>query len=239
MIELTDVPMLSILFGIVPPILKPLEKCISSQKKIKIFKGEALTKLKEEKNSILYIQSGMLKVSCERTNGTLLDVAFFAEGTIIEQNHVLMCPHVCEPSKIVACENTVVYLLEQSELFKILCENEELMGLYNDFKAVYFHMLTERTLMTSCLDADQRILGWLVKLCKNTVKNDDGSCFIPCVLTQQQISDYLFIHVTTFHRVFSSLKKEQLLKKTRTGFFVKNSHMLEKFLLDIELSKNL
>ena len=216
-----------------------MEKYVISYPKMKIFKGETLTRPKEEQQNILFVKSGMLKVSCERTNGSLLDVAFFGEGTIIEQNDVLICPNMCEPSKIIACENTVTYSIPQKDFYKALYEKEDFIECYNKFKAIYFHMLTERTLMTSCLDADQRILGWLVKLCINTDRNEDGSSFIPCTLTQQQISDYLFIHVTTFHRVFSLLKKQGLLKKTRNGFYVSCCNELEKLLTDIELSKSL
>lgn len=215
-------PSLCLLFGLLPPSMTILEKYLDSALEEKIFKHEVVSEQSTAStdDSFLYVKSGLLKVCSHRCDGSELNFSQFGAGTLMEQQVIGWQPDLCDPLHIIACENTVAYRFAPNDFYEILSHNPQVFFAYQNFHADYFRMLTQRTSMTSCLDADQRILGWLLRLCSGVPIAADGSCFIPCSLTQQEIADYLFIHVTTFHRIFTSLKNKKVVEKNRKGFVI-------------------
>ena len=85
-------------------------------------------------------------------------------------------------------------------------------------------------MLTYCMDDDERIKGWLQRLCCEVTAEEDGVYHIKCEMTQQEISDYLFIHVTTFNRIFTKLKQKKICLKTRKGFEITDAERLKEAL---------
>jgi CRP-like cAMP-binding protein len=96
--------------------------------------------------------------------------------------------------------------------------------------STYNVLQKQRILMTAGLSSSQRLLSWLAKLCNKTQPNTRGWYKIPCTLTQQQIADILFIHVTTCNKLFSRLYKEGIAERTRSHIVIYQFDKMKQYL---------
>ena len=199
----------SLLLGELPPILSPMSKYLEKGIKHKIFKGEIIqfTKSQWKNCHFIYIEKGMLKLCSQRSDGSEIDFSFFGASTGITEQNQSDYLSLCDKLSIVACENTVIYCFSKQSFFDILKADNEFFDAFFEFQSSNLSMLMQRTSLTACLDADKRISGWLLRLCKGVFPTKDNCFFIPCTMTQQKISDYLFIHITTFNTVLPDLNR--------------------------------
>lgn len=218
-----------IIFGELPPLLTGLEKYLSMACQLKIFKGEVIDLAPCD--SILYVKSGKLHECVNRLDTSTLDFAFFGSGTIVMQSEKTEYLALCDKVNICAYDNTIAYLFDREKFYEIICSDSQLFKDFTDFGFAYRQMLHQRLIMTSCLDADLRIIGLLNRLCNTVSENENGEYFIPCKLTQQEMADYLFMHVTTCNRIFASLKQQKIVHKTRKGFTIPHREKLNELLL--------
>ncbi|MBU5627034.1 Crp/Fnr family transcriptional regulator [Oscillibacter sp. MSJ-2] len=222
---------LQILFGRLPPLEGRFDQYLDQGKCLKIFQNERISFDREasQEPGVFYVQTGLLKLSVHRPlSATGLDFCYYGERTILERRTAASLSG-CGRMYIEACENTIAYAFSQREFFELLGKDRALLEQYHQLYAAQLSLLFRRMELTACLDAEQRVVGWLIQLCRQSTPDGEGGCFIPCRLTQQEIADYLLIHVTTFNRVFSELKKESIVEKKRSGFLVHDVERLQRF----------
>ena len=220
---------LQLLLGRLPPLEESFEGYLERGKCLKIFQNEQLPFdwQDEEDYGVLYIRQGLLKLAVHRPySGTDLNYCFYGDATLLERRQAVG-PVSGQQMYIEACENTVAYGFTQREFFAILKENEALLRQYQRLHEVQRSLLFQRMELTACLDAGERVVGWLIQLCRRSSPDERGEYVISCGLTQQEIADYLFIHVTTFNRIFGELKKEGIVEKRRGSFLI---HDLERLM---------
>lgn len=222
---------LQILFGRLPPLEWGVEQYLDQGKCLKIFQNERIPFDREapEEPGVFYVQSGLLKLSVHRPlSATGLDFCYYGDRTLLERRTAASLSG-CGQMYIEACKNTIAYAFTQREFFELLRRDRALLKQYHQLHSAQLSLLFQRMELTACLDAEQRVAGWLMQLCCQSAPEEAGKYFIPCRLTQQEIADYLLIHVTTFNRVFSELKKESIVEKKRSGFLVHDFEKLKRF----------
>lgn len=220
---------LALLSGILPPAMLRLEEHVERGTVLKIFKQELLNENREQEQAepFYYIRSGMLKVFARRSNGSELNLVFYGTGTLLELPMVRSTLEICDTLELIACENTVLVTFSKEALFEIFRQDPMVFADYQQMHIAIFRMLTQRMRMTACMDAQQRIWRWLFYLAQDGEALKNGHCRIDCPLTQQEIADYLFVHITTFHRIFTNLKQQKILTKTKSGFEILNLEAFE------------
>lgn len=220
---------LQTLFGRLPPIDCAFEQYFDRGKCLKIFQNERICfdQESQENLGVFYVQTGLLKLSARRPyHDATLNFCFYGEKTLLERR-VSKALFGRGEIYVEACENTVAYGYTHEAFFEILRQDETLFQQYTQLHSAQMSLQFQRMELTACLDAGQRVVGWLVELCRQVCADEAGEHFIPCRLTQQEIADYLLIHVTTFNRVFSELKKECLVEKNRNGFLIHDFERLQ------------
>ena len=213
---------LQILMGRLPPMEKGFEDYLERGTCLKIFQNERLPFdwEDEEDYGVLYIHRGLLKLAVHRPySGTGLNYCFYGDDTLLERRPAA-APVSGEQMYIEACENTVAYGFTRQVFSSILKGDGALLEQYQRFQDLQRSLLFQRMELTACLDAEERVVGWLIQLCRRSAPDGEGEYVIPCGLTQQEIADYLFIHVTTFNRIFGELKKKGIVEKRRSGFLI-------------------
>ena len=215
---------LGALFGSLPPVGGCLEKYLERGTCRKIFQGEEVSfDCAGDEESVSYVRSGRLKLASVRHGVSALDFCFFSADTILDQRD---SRGTAGRLYVQACENSVIYTFPREVFLQILQRDSRVLRAYTDFQAAQLSILLQRVEMTACLNADQRVVGWLIQLCR--AAEPTGETYtIPCPLTQQEIADYLFIHVTTFNRVFGDLKRRGLVEKHRGAFVIHDLKGLE------------
>ena len=109
--------------------------------------------------------------------------------------------------------NTIVFqVFSKQTFYELTVTDRELFDEYVDAASTYSSLLKQRLLITAGLTGSQRLLNWLDKLCQCSTSDSDGSYTITCNMTQQQIADFPFIHVTTCNKLFSKLNRDNIVK---------------------------
>lgn len=215
------------LFGSLPPLGGCLEGYLDRGTCRKVFQGERISfDSADREEAVIYVGSGRLKLAASRHGASGLDFCFFGADTVLDRRNG---GEGTGELFVQACENTVVYTFSRESFLQILQQDSRVLRAYTDFQAAQLSILLQRVEMTACLNADQRVVGWLIQLCR-AVEPDGNVYEIPCPLTQQEIADYLFIHVTTFNRVFGDLKRRGLVEKHRGSFVIHDRKGLEMLL---------
>lgn len=188
----------------------------------------------EEDPFLYYILSGKFKLSATNYNGDLIDFTYCTAGNFMWLNSPSPMVELCNLSRPLAVENSILISFTRAQFHQLISNDALLFNEYLEGISSYCLQLKQRVLMTAGLSSSQRLLHWLDKLCLGTPCEADGSYKIECELTQQQISDLLFIHVTTCNKLFARLTFEKIARKTKKSIIVYN-HDLLKYYLENEL----
>lgn len=221
---------LQILFGELPPLAGGLDPYLEQGTRMKIFRNERISLDRDSLESlgVLFVHTGLLKLAVHRPlSDTALTFCFYGERTVLECRGGMGLPDRSR-TYIEACQNTIAYAFSHEKFLEILGCDEGLMSQYDQMQAAQLSLLLQRMELTACLDAGQRVVGWLIQLCRQSEPDGNGGYWIPCLLTQQEIAEYLMIHVTTFNRVFSELKRNGIVEKQRGGLRIHDFGRLQK-----------
>jgi CRP/FNR family cyclic AMP-dependent transcriptional regulator len=192
----------------------------------RIFEGESINNDDDPKRFLFYIVNGSFRLCVAKPDGTIFDFAYCHEGTIIQKNDRTPYIKLCDLSRIVASENSVIVYFSKQQFFDILANDQELLNEFVSSISTYCVLLKEKTLMTAGFSSVQRVLNWLHKLCLGTAPLENNIYEVSCSLTQQQIANLLFIHLSTCNKIFSKLKNEGIAKYTKDKIIIYRHDLL-------------
>ena len=194
--------------------MKSITKYLHLGTESKYFAGEALTPPQSE-HHLCYIAKGSFKFTTAQLDGEVYDLAYLREGSIIQFiAHTYENPYLYH-SEVIAVENSVIVSFSGNQFYQLIQTDKELFQDLINSMSTYNSMLRERLFLTCNVSSSQRLLNWLEKLCLSQQPNKDGHYVIKCDMTQQQIANLLFIHITTCNKVFAKLNKEQIAAHSR------------------------
>jgi CRP/FNR family cyclic AMP-dependent transcriptional regulator len=209
--------------------MQRIVKYLSVGRELRYFVGDSLCSLQKD-GFFFYIKNGSFKITVQRPDGTNTDFSYCRAGTVLQTNRLVMDTKPWDPADCVAMENSVVVQFTR-EQFRLIIANDSLMfDEYVDNASTYTSLLKQRLLVTAGLNSGQRLLTWIDKLCQCNEATIDGVYEIDCPLTQQQIADYLFIHVTTCNKLFSKLNKERIVRYQKGKLTVFQYQKLQEYL---------
>lgn len=205
-----------------------MEQYSSDGEELRLFKGETLEKNQSD-SFIFYIRSGRFKICVRRSDNTVIDFAYCVKGGILQINQFLMNAVPWDPAFFEAVENSVIIRFTREQFYRIICQDQELFNQYVDNASAYSTLLKQRLLLTSSPNSAQRVFAWLEKLCDCNEPEIDGVFRIDCHLTQKQVADLLFIHVTTCNKILSKLNAEHIAQLQRGKLTIWDRKRLQKF----------
>ncbi|AFM01874.1 Crp/Fnr family transcriptional regulator [Desulfitobacterium sp. PCE1] len=200
----------------------------------KLFQGEFINSIcnNEEDPYLYYILSGKINICFLRTDGSSLVIATREAGNVFQSEYRGFASIAGDRLRFIAVENSVIISFTKKQLFDLMEQDRQIMDDLLYVVHMFYATLCHRLMNTACLSSSQRFLTWLDKLCRINTPDRNGHHIIECDLTQQQIADLLFIHLTTCNRLITGLEKEKIIKKTKTHIYVYNSKKINEYLLD-------
>ena len=201
---------------------------LSYGKEYKYFVGESV-QLPWNNNYLFFISKGSFRITALNPDGEEYDIAYCYQNSILQANEHVMNSRCFEPSRMIAMENSILVCFLRDKFYEFIQTDHELFDNFVDNCSNYASLLKERLLITSNTSSSQRVLIWLEKLCMTQMPDEKGVFVLPCDLTQQQISNLLFIHITTCNKVFSRLSKEKIARYFRGRIEVYDLERLRMF----------
>lgn len=208
-------------YSIQPVLSTSLVKYTESGREIRLFSGETLSPA-ELNAFIIYIKMGTLKIWNKRDNGETIDLCYCPENTCLQLNDLVINTDEWNIPFITATKNSIIIAFSKDSFYSFICNDRLLFDEYVNSASSYSTMLKQRIIFTAGLTSSQKILTWLDRLCQCSVPDSNGTYFISCSLTQQQIANLLFIHVSTCNKIFSKLASEHIAQYTRTQLIIYN-----------------
>lgn len=200
----------------------------------KLFKDEFINTCcnHDDDPYLFYIVSGIIQMRFQRADGSILVLAHRYAGNVFQSEYCGFASISGDKLKFIAIENSVIISFSKSQLFELLKQDAQLMDDFLYVVHMTYATLCHRLMNTACLPSSQRLLTWLDKLCRTSTPNEQGHYVIKCDLTQQQIADLLFIHVTTCNKLISGLEKDKIIKKTKSHIYVYDLDKIGHYLAD-------
>jgi CRP/FNR family cyclic AMP-dependent transcriptional regulator len=191
-------------------------------RKRKLFKGETITVVANEKDDLYYyyVEKGQLRCSFTKINGEPATLFFRNEGNAFSIEYGGIASLGEYKMHYVATQDTVVFGFTQKQLFEIMQQDPEI---YYEFIMVChmaFGQMGHRISNTAVPSSMQRIVIWLRKLCAIHKPDEQGVYAIASDITIQQLADLLSIHVTTCSRLINTLETDGIVKRTRREILV-------------------
>ncbi|MFA5537194.1 MAG: Crp/Fnr family transcriptional regulator [Bacillota bacterium] len=191
-------------------------------KQYKLFQGEYVEALclQSDDPYLYYIIQGKIQLFFERPDGSFVMIAHRDAGNVFQAEYFNFASIGNDQLRFLAIENSVVVSFTKGQLFELFKEDSQLLEDFFYVVHMTYATLAHRLLNTADLHSSQKFLTWLYKLIMSNKQEDNGVYEIECNLTQQQIADLLFIHVTTCNKLIAALEKEGIIKKTKTHIYV-------------------
>lgn len=191
-------------------------------KKKKLFKGEYVKTNANTPDDLyyFYIDQGQIMATFERESGEPMPLFWRNAGNAFSAEYRGFASIGRYKAKFIATTNTVLYGFTQRQLYDLAKGDPDLFYEFIHVCHMSFAQMGHRISNTGCQSSTQRIIMWLQKLCATQESNEDGSYDIPCTMTLQQLSELLFIHVTTCTKLIAQLENEGLIRRTRTNIHI-------------------
>lgn len=216
-------------FGNLPFKMFRLKNYFEEGRRLRFFAGENIRSQMDD-GFIFYIDSGSFKINVRREDQSDTDFAYCRKDSILQVNPLLTGNLFWDPADCTAMENSEVVMFTRQKFYEFISRDQQLFDEYVDNASTYSSMLKQRLLITAGLSGSQRLLNWLDKLCRCSTPDADGIYRISSNMTQQQIADFLFIHVTTCNKIFSKLNREHIVKYSRGEITVYDEREIQNYL---------
>lgn len=207
---------------------------ISEGKKKKLFKGEYV---RTSSNTLddpyyYYIEEGQIVAMFEKESGDGTPLYWRNAGNAFSAESDDFASIGRYKARFVATQNTVLFAFSKQQLYDFMVEDPELFHEFVYVCHMSFAQMGHRISNTGYQSSTKRMIMWLQKLCATQHQNEDGSYDIPCHITLQQLSELLFIHITTCTKLVAALENEGVIKRSKTHIHVKDSARLEQYGLE-------
>ena len=200
--------------------------------KHKLFQGEFINSCCNSNDDpyLYYIESGKILIGFERADGSVLSIAHRVKGNAFQCEYSGFASFSNDRLKNIALENSLLVSFSKKQFKELIKEDDQFMEDFLYIVHMYYATVGQRLLNTASLHANQKLLTWLDKLCKINFPNEQGHYAIECNITQQNIADLLFIHVTTCNKLLAELEREGIIKKTKEFLYIYDLNKIEKYM---------
>ena len=200
----------------------------ASKPQQKFFAGETLPL--NQNTFWIFLKHGKLKLCVRKIDGSLFTYTYTYLGCCIKWSETVMLPSLFDTPVIICEENAIISTFSRHEFFDLVAKDQAVFNEVMDFSTFFSHLLRERLFIVGCLSSGMRLLTWLDRLCECYPEREDGSVTISCNLTQQQIADLLFIHISTCNKLFASLEKDHIAIYTRKTIIIQNRDKIKQII---------
>jgi len=207
-------------------------KYVHLGKEYKLFQGEFINNCCNQREDpyLYYIVSGKMQLCFERADGSILSIAQRETGNAFQAEYCGYASISDDKLKFIAQINSVLVSFSKQQIFELLKVDDQLLEDFLYIVHMTYATFAQRLMNTASLHSSQRLLAWLDKLCKTVDPDAQGHFTIRCNLTQKQIADLLFIHVTTCNKLIAGLEKEKIIEKTKSHICVYDSAKIKEYL---------
>lgn len=198
-------------------------------RKKKLFKGESLFINARTIDDLyyVYVDEGCVSMVFEQESNLRVAVTTRVAGNALMGQYNEYAQLGPYDAKMVAEENSVVYIFSQRDLLNLIQKDPDLFYEYVNVAHMSISQMAHRLSLITNQRAITRLTMWLLKLCSLAEPEEDGSCVIPCDMTLSQLADYLSIHITTCTKLIASLEEDGIIKRTRFSITVLDPKRLE------------
>lgn len=191
-------------------------------------KGDTVVLPGETIDRVIYVLSGKLTVNFLNDDGRQKLMYKAGKYSIVDRLFPLENCFV----HVIAEERSKICFFSKEQLFMILKQDDEIL---NEFLVNYsskcFHFMNGSKEM-ALYNPSVRVLRLLHELCVTEGKRVDDTYEIDVKLSQRAISEITGVHFVTICRVFSWLKKENILHKTTNKIIINDLERLKKLIIE-------
>lgn len=211
-----------------------IARYIDQGKKKKLFKGEyiRISSNCTDEPYYYYIEEGQIVAMFEKESGDGTPLFWRNAGNAFPAEHGDFASIGRYKARFVATQNTVLFAFSQQQLYQFMVEDPEVFYEYIYVAHMAFAQMGHRISNTGYQSSTKRMIMWLQKLCATQPRREDGVYEIPCTMTLKQLSELLFIHITTCNKLVAALEHEGVIKRTRTHIYVYDIDRLKLYGLD-------
>jgi CRP/FNR family cyclic AMP-dependent transcriptional regulator len=201
---------------------------IDRAERVKLFKGEYIGVGASGRDDpyFYYVEQGQIVGGFERESGDVVPLFWRNAGNAFSAEYQHLASIGRYKARFTATENTILYAFSQRLLYELMQEDPELFYEFVFVCHMSFAQMAHRLSGTSGQTSIQRMIMWLQKLCSVSKPDKEGVFKIDCDITLQEISDLLFIHVTTTTKLIAALEEKGIIRRTKTHIFVYDSNKL-------------
>ena len=230
----TEQDYLSILIPTQPFRKLKIADYVSQAKKKKLFKGEYIRTSARTVDDpyYYYIDEGQIAATFEKESGDGTPLYWRNAGNAFPAEHGDFASIGRYKARFIATKNTVLFAFTQRQLYELMQDDPDLFYEYIYVCHMNFAQMGHRLSNTGYQSSTKRMIMWLQKLCATQSQNPDGSYDIPCTMTLQQLSELLFIHITTCTKIVAALESEGVIRRTRTNIHICDADALEQYGLE-------
>ena len=203
-------------------------------RKKKLFKGEAITWSARTIDDpyYYYIDEGQIVCALSDESGNDVPVMWRNAGNALSAEYDGFASIGRYQAHLVATKNSVLSAFSQRQLYELAQRDPDVFYEFIRMCHANFAQNARRLSNTGIQSSSKRLVMWLQKLCAVHQPNKRRTYAIPCTMTLQQLSQLLFIHISTCTKLIAALEKDGVIRRTRTTIYVYGTARLEAYGLD-------
>ncbi|AHF10426.1 Crp/Fnr family transcriptional regulator [Dehalobacter restrictus] len=179
-------------------------------------KGEAVLLPDEVLGKIIFVLSGRLKVSTITPDGREKFIYSAGQYCLMDRLFSFEEDHIL----IIAVEDSKVCFFTKEQLLMVFKQDEELIiDVLRNFASKVYYFLNQ-TNELNLYSPSARILRLLYELYKSKGKYKNNTWEINIYLPNKGISEITGLHFVTVSKIFGYLKRQKILKKTKTKIII-------------------
>lgn len=200
----------------------------------KLFKGEAFSAICRQPNDpyLHYVESGCIEVAFRHNGGTRMRLFERGSGNAFQSEFADIASQGATHLGFSALENSVVTSFTYAQVQQLVASNSQAFADLVFTNHITFGQLSHQLDNVKAQSTSRRILVWLKKLMDTNEPDVEGRYRIACDMTVQEISEMLMIHTTTCSRLFSALKRQGIMSRSRRELVIDDPAALERLCLE-------
>lgn len=207
---------------------------ISQAKKKKLFKGESISMIANDIDDpyYYYVEEGQIAAMFEREIGEPTPLFWRNAGNAFSAEYSHLASIGRYRTRFTAMKNTVLFSFTQRQLYELAMQDPDIFYEFLFVCHMSFAQMGHRLSGTSGQSSTQRMVMWLQKLCAIHMPDEQGTYRIECNMTLKQISELLFIHITTCTKLFAALESAGIAQRSKSHIIVFDRERLPEIALN-------